>query len=68
MAGGSLADRDGWIWPAELGAFSKCFLTGAAAEATPVGAIGAIAHTPGAVTEALVEAYAEAVRPMRAAA
>lgn len=56
------------IWPGELGDFSECFLTGSAAEVTPVSAIGAIDYAPGAVTRALVDAYAEAVRPMRAAA
>jgi len=56
------------IWPQELGGFSECFLTGTAAEVTPVGAIGDIAYTPGAVTKALVDAYADAVRPRRRAA
>ena len=56
------------IWPQELPEFSECFLTGSAAEVTPVGAIGEIAYTPGAVTAALMSAYAQAVRPQRAAA
>ena len=56
------------IWPGELGDFSECFLTGSAAEVTPVAAIGELPYAPGALTKALVEAYAQAVRPMRAAA
>jgi len=56
------------IWPDELPSFSECFLTGTAAEVAPVGAIGDIAYTPGAVTTAILGAYADAVRPRRAAA
>ena len=56
------------IMPDELSAFSECFLTGTAAEVTPVGAIGAIGYAPGAVTGAIIDAYSEAVGPRRAAA
>ena len=56
------------IWPDELPSFSECFLTGTAAEVAPSGAIGEIAYTPGAVTTAILGAYADAVRPRRAAA
>ena len=56
------------IWPDELPSFSECFLTGTAAEVAPIGAIGEIAYTPGAVTTAILGAYADAVRPRRAAA
>ena len=54
--------------PAELGDFSECFLAGTAAEVTPVGSIGDVTYAPGAVTEAIMTAYAKAVRPLRAAA
>ncbi len=56
------------IMPAELGDFGECFLAGTAAEVTPVGSIGEVAYTPGVVTQAIMAAYAEAVRPRRAAA
>ena len=51
------------IMPDELGSFSECFITGTAAEVTPVGEIGALKYTPGALTAALVEGYSAAVRP-----
>ena len=56
------------IMPAELGDFSECFLAGTAAEVTPVSAIGEVAYAPGAVTKAIMAAYAAAVRPRREAA
>ncbi|MEM9225072.1 MAG: branched-chain amino acid aminotransferase [Pseudomonadota bacterium] len=49
------------IMPDELGTFSECFITGSAAEITPVAEIGAYSYTPGAVTEALVHDYANLV-------
>ena len=56
------------IMPSELSEFSECFLTGTAAEVTPVSAIGEIAYRPGAITATAIEAYAEAVRSQRVAA
>jgi branched-chain amino acid aminotransferase len=56
------------ILPDELPSFSECFLTGSAAEVTPVGSIGDVAYTPDAVTAAIMDAYAAAVRPISAAA
>jgi len=50
------------IMPDELPSFSECFITGTAAEVTPVGEIGALEYTPGALTAALVEEYSAAVR------
>ena len=41
------------ILPEELGDFDECFITGTAAEVTPVGEIGPHAFKPGAVTAAL---------------
>jgi branched-chain amino acid aminotransferase len=51
------------IMPEELPEFSECFITGTAAEVTPVGLIGPHEFTPGAVTAALIEDYTAAVRP-----
>ena len=50
------------IRPDELSGFSECFLTGTASEITPVGSIGEARFVPGAVTERLSAAYAQAVR------
>jgi branched-chain amino acid aminotransferase len=50
------------IQPEELGDFSECFLTGSAAEVTPVSEIGPWRFKPGAITEALMTAYADEVR------
>ena len=52
----------------ELGEFDECFITGTAAEVTPVGEIGPHAFKPGAVTAALVDAYSEEVNPRTKAA
>ena len=45
------------IRPEELNSFSECFVTGTAAEVTPVAEIGEHAYTPGAITFDLMEAY-----------
>jgi branched-chain amino acid aminotransferase len=50
------------IEPKELDGFTECFLTGSAAEVTPVGEIGANRFTPGQITETLMNDYAEDVR------
>jgi branched-chain amino acid aminotransferase len=50
------------IMPEELAGFSECFITGTAAEITPVGEIGPHKFTPGALTAALVDDYSTAVR------
>ena len=51
------------IMPDELPSFSECFITGTAAEVTPVGEIGPHNYNPGALTAALIEEYSAAVRP-----
>ncbi len=51
------------ILPEELAGFSECFITGTAAEVTPVGEIGSHAFTPGAITAALIEDYSREVQP-----
>ncbi|HEY2836886.1 MAG TPA: branched-chain amino acid aminotransferase [Rhizomicrobium sp.] len=50
------------IKPEEMGEFSECFLTGSAAEVTPVSEIGPYRFKPGALTETLMNAYADEVR------
>ena len=50
------------ISPDELGAFDECFLTGSAAEVTPVREIGEHAYTPGNVSLSLMNAYSRLVR------
>ncbi len=56
------------IMPEELAGFSECFITGTAAEVTPVGEIGAQKFTPGALTAALIDDYAAEVTPKSKAA
>ncbi|OCC04139.1 branched-chain amino acid aminotransferase [Labrys sp. WJW] len=51
------------IMPEELGSFSECFLTGTAAEITPVAEILEHRYTPGAITRTLIEDFNRAVRP-----
>jgi branched-chain amino acid aminotransferase len=45
--------------------FTECFITGAAAEVTPVSEIAQWRFTPGAISEALMKDYAAEVRPRR---
>lgn len=56
------------ISPSELGDFDECFLTGTAAEITPVAEIDAVTYRPGKISELIVNAYSEEVRPKSAAA
>jgi len=56
------------IRPEELAGFDECFLTGSAAEITPVSEIGEYRFTPGSACETLIGAFADAVQPKRAAA
>ncbi len=50
------------IEPGELEGFTECFITGSAAEVTPVAEIGPYRFTPGAISETLMNAYADDVR------
>lgn len=50
------------ILPGELAKAQEVFLTGTAAEVTPVGSIDEFKFTPGKVTRTLMEAYDAAVR------
>jgi branched-chain amino acid aminotransferase len=69
-----LAERRGYevvsraIMPDELGSFSECFLTGTAAEVTPVSEIGDVVYKPGQITETLLNDYMNHVQPSRRAA
>ena len=45
------------IFPDELSTFSECFITGSAAEITPVAEIGEHRYKPGQISEALVNDY-----------
>ncbi|HRF09958.1 MAG TPA: branched-chain amino acid aminotransferase [Xanthobacteraceae bacterium] len=56
------------ISPAELSGFSECFITGSAAEVTPVSEIGAWRFTPGKISEMLMNDYTTAVQPTQTAA
>lgn len=56
------------IMPEELGSFSECFITGTAAEVTPVSEIGTFRYQPGAISEALLNDYMALVRPKARAA
>jgi branched-chain amino acid aminotransferase len=46
----------------ELPTFTECFLTGTAAEVTPVSEIGEHRYTPGAISRRMVEDYGRLVR------
>ncbi|MCJ8148431.1 branched-chain amino acid aminotransferase [Shinella sedimenti] len=69
-----LAKRRGYqviervIMPEELSDFSECFLTGSAAEVTPVSEIGPYRFTPGTICETLMNDYMKEVYPIAAAA
>jgi branched-chain amino acid aminotransferase len=67
-AGYEVIVRD--IRPEELADFDECFVTGSAAEVTPVGEIGQYRFTPGEASLGLMERYARLVRrqPVEAAA
>jgi branched-chain amino acid aminotransferase len=64
-----LAKRRGWnvveraIMPEEMSGFEQCFLTGSAAEVTPVSEIGDNRFTVGDITRTLMEDYTAAVQP-----
>lgn len=59
--GYSLIERA--IMPEEMEAFEECFLTGTAAEVTPVSEIGPYSFTVGEITRTLMNDYAAAVQP-----
>ncbi|MGH6763426.1 MAG: branched-chain amino acid aminotransferase [Phyllobacterium sp.] len=69
-----LAKRRGYtvhervIMPEELAGFEQCFLTGTAAEVTPVSEIGPYQFTVGEIAANLMHDYTEEVTPKKAAA
>ncbi len=70
----SIAKENGYrvverhIRPEELASFDECFLTGTAAEVTPVSEVGEFRFKPGKACQRLIEAYSAAVTPKRIAA
>jgi branched-chain amino acid aminotransferase len=56
------------IMPDELSSFNECFITGTAAEVTPVSEIGPYTYQPGNMTKALMEDYSAEVQPKTAKA
>lgn len=53
------------MMPEELGTFSECFITGTAAEVTPVSEIGAHTYKPAQICENLLNDYMAVVRPKK---
>jgi branched-chain amino acid aminotransferase len=51
------------IMPEEMADFEECFITGSAAEVTPVSEIGSYNFVPGKISAAMVEDYEKAVTP-----
>ena len=56
------------IMPDELPSFNECFITGSAAEVTPVAEIGPYTFKPGNISRTMMDAYTNAVRPKARAA
>jgi branched-chain amino acid aminotransferase len=55
------------IFPNELATFSECFLTGSAAEITPIREIAGMSFKPGAISEQLIHDYSALTRRRNAA-
>jgi len=56
------------IMPEEMAGFQECFITGSAAEVTPVAEIGPYRFTPGGITKMLMDDYTAEVQPKAKAA
>ena len=56
------------IRPEEMAGFSECFITGSAAEVTPVSEIAQYRFTPAAMTKTLMDDYTAEVQPRAKAA
>ncbi len=56
------------IMPEELPSFNECFITGTAAEVTPVSEIGPHKYQPGNMTKVLMDDYSAEVQPKSKAA
>lgn len=63
-----LAVTERRIRPEEMADFSECFITGSAAEVTPVAEIGPYRFVPGAITKTLMDDYLAEVQPQARAA
>jgi len=50
------------IQPEELASFSECFITGTAAEVTPVAEVGDYRFKPGNISLSLMDDFAKLVR------
>ncbi|MGF9762623.1 branched-chain amino acid aminotransferase [Microvirga sp. 0TCS3.31] len=59
---------EGRIMPDELPSFNECFITGTAAEVTPVSEIGPHKYQPGNMTKVLMDDYSAEVQPKSKAA
>ena len=51
------------IMPEELDGFAECFITGTAAEVTPVSEVAQWKFSPGAITQQLMDDYTAEVQP-----
>jgi len=51
------------IMPEEMAEFEECFITGSAAEVTPVSEIGPYKFAPGKISELMISDYENAVNP-----
>ncbi len=56
------------IMPEEMAGFQECFITGSAAEVTPVAEIGSYTFTPGNISKMLMDDYTAEVQPKAKAA
>lgn len=56
------------IMPEEMAGLQECFITGSAAEVTPVAEIGSYTFQPGAITKTLMDDYSAEVQPKSKAA
>jgi len=56
------------VWPDEMKTFDECFITGTAAEVTPVSEIGPYRFRPGDLTKVLMDDYSAEVQPRAKAA
>ena len=65
MRGYEIVERA--IMPEEMGNFEECFLTGTAAEVTPVREIGQYRFTPGVICQQMIEDFENTVRRRAAA-
>ena len=55
------------IRPEEMAMFTECFITGTAAEVTPVSEVGPYRFEPGEISRRLVQDYMDAVQPAQPA-